>query len=821
MRYSIAEITQIIQAGRSGNCETTINWLLTDSRSLCFPEETLFFAIRSTRNDGHKYLPELYTRGVRNFVVTELPKETVSWTDANFLITPSPLEALQRLAQHHRARFHIPVIGITGSNGKTIVKEWISALLRPSYRITRSPRSYNSQIGVPLSVWQLNAQTEVGIFEAGISEPGEMSRLQPILTPTLGVFTHIGSAHQENFHSVEEKCMEKLALMHGCKMMIYNADDTLLQKCIAQSHLQAQLMGWSRKTQEAPVFVPSVTTQEEYTLIEYRTEKIPNARFRIPFTDEASVENALHCLCAALQMGLQPEEIAERMEELDPIAMRLEVKEGRNGCVIINDSYNSDLSSLDIALDFLYRRSEARGMHRTLILSDLLETGESPAVLYHKVSRLIESRGIHKVIAIGMEVKAVTAPEVHCFTHTEDFLRSDLCASFRDEVILLKGSRPFRFERISEQLTLKVHETTLEVDLNALVANYNWFRSHLRPETKVVCMVKASAYGAGSLEVAKTLQDHRVDYLAVAVADEGSALRNAGITTGVIVMNPEMSALHTLFEYELEPEVYNFRLLRALIHAARAQGITNFPIHIKIDTGMHRMGFAPEEVPQLIHELRQQYALIPRSVFSHLAGSDSAEFDDFTRQQIRIFQESAAQLQRAYPHKILRHILNSSGIERFPEHQMDMVRLGIGLYGVSSVDNRILHTVSSLRTTILQIREVPEGETVGYSRKGRLQRDSRIADIPIGYADGLNRHLGGGRASCIVHGQKAPIVGNICMDITMIDVTDIPQCREGDTVEIFGTQQPVTVLSDLLDTIPYEILTGVSDRVKRVYFQQS
>ena len=835
MSYSINEIVQIIQARRYGSSKSNINWLLTDSRSLCFPEETLFFAIQSTRNDGHKYISDLYIRGVRNFIVSHLPDSYETQQEANFLVVPSPLESLQKLAQYHRHRFHIPVVGITGSNGKTIVKEWLTTLLRPSFQITRSPRSYNSQIGVPLSVWQMNEQTEIAIFEAGISEPGEMRRLESMISPTLGIFTHLGSAHQENFISTEEKCMEKLTLMRHCDTLIYNADYSVLSSCIARSALQADLIRWSRTNPSAPIFISSIVSNEEKTTLSYRINVCHNlicpknqilfsnpaeAQFTIPFTDEASIENAINCLCASLILGLSPEEIATRSQALQPVAMRLEVKEGRNNCIIINDSYNSDLSSLDIALDFLYRRSEAKGMLRTLILSDLLETGENPSSLYRKVSRLIQNRGIHKVIAIGSEIKALHSPNIHYFPTTRSFLDSSLLHSIQDEIILLKGSRSFRFERISDALTLKVHETILEIDLNALVANYNWFRSKLRPETKMVCMVKASAYGAGSLEVAKTLQDHRVDYLAVAVADEGSSLRKAGITTGIIIMNPEMSALNTLFEYELEPEVYNFRLLHALIEAARAQGITDFPIHLKIDTGMHRMGFSPSEVPLLIRELSEQNALLPRSVFSHLVGSDSNEFDEFTLNQIRIFTEAAQKIQAAFPHKILRHILNSAGIERFTEYQMEMVRLGIGLYGVSAIDNRIIHNVSALRSTILQIRNVPEGDTVGYSRRGKITRPSRIADIPIGYADGLNRHLGNGHASCIVNGKKAPFVGNICMDVAMIDVTDIP-CQEGDSVEIFGPHQPVTVLSDLLDTIPYEILTNVSERVKRIYFQES
>lgn len=828
MTYSISQIANVLGAQRIGEREISVNWLLTDSRSLCYPEDTLFFAIRTQRNDGHKYIPELYDRGVRAFVVETLPAEGSLRPDAVYLRVESSLQALQELARYHRSRFSIPVVGITGSNGKTIVKEWLAALLRPAVRVTRSPRSYNSQVGVPLSVWQIDHHTEVAIIEAGISELGEMQRLEPIVEPTIGIFTHLGSAHQENFKSMEEKCEEKLQLMHRCKTLIYCADNRLLAQCIDRLNPYAERLGWSASDEHSPVFLVSRTRLEgDCTELRYRiTAAAPEGLHRgeyvcrIPFADDASVENAMYCICAAWVLGLTDEEIAARTPKLEPVAMRMEVKEGKNGCILINDSYNSDLSSLDIALDFLYRRSEQCGLSRTLILSDLLETGEEPEALYARVAELIRHRDVQRVVGIGKDVRLLDLPGISVFPSTEAFLASPLAGSMRDEVILLKGARPFRFERIEDAFSLKVHETTLEVNLSALAANLNEYRARLKQETKVVCMVKASAYGAGSIEVAKTLQDLRVDYLAVAVADEGVALRKAGIRTGIIVMNPEMAALSTLFEYGLEPEVYSFRLLEAMLHAARVQGVVNFPIHIKIDTGMHRMGFAPADVARLGNMLRRQSTLLPRSVFSHLAGSDEEKFDDFTLQQITVFRAAAEELQSFFHHKIIRHILNTAGIERFPEHQMEMVRLGLGLYGISPVGNRLLHPVSSLRTTILQLRDVPAGDTVGYSRRGKILRPSRIADIPIGYADGLDRHLGNGRGYCLVHGQKAYFVGNICMDVAMIDVTDIP-CAEGDAVELFGPELPVTVLSDLLDTIPYEVLTSVSERVKRVYIQES
>lgn len=819
MSYSIETIKELINAERTGSIDSQIDWILTDSRSLCFPEETLFFALKSKRNDGHKYVGDLYARGVRNFVVSDLPKNMEDYADANFLLVSHPLKALQKLAEQHRADFQVPVVGITGSNGKTVVKEWLYQLLSPEKVITRSPRSYNSQIGVPLSVWLMNGQTELGIFEAGISEMGEMRALQTIIQPTIGILTNIGGAHQENFFSLQEKCMEKLSLFKDCDVVIYNGDNELIANCVAKSMLTAREIAWSRVDDEKPLFIKSIKKSETETTVKYRYLGFEND-YRIPFVDDASVENSLNCLAACLYLMLPGGLIKERMAKLEPIAMRLEVKEGKNNCVLINDSYNSDLASLDIALDFLERRSQSKKLKRTLILSDLLETGQSTNLLYRKVSQYAQSRGIEKLIGVGSDLTSCAEKfgmEKYFFPNTRAFLESEVFASLKNEIILIKGSRDFHFEEISEQLELKVHETILEINLEALVNNLNFFRNKLKQDTKMVCMIKASAYGAGSYEIAKTLQDHKVDYLAVAVADEGSDLRKAGITSSIIIMNPEMSAFKTMFDYKLEPEVYSFHLLEALIKEAEKEGITNFPIHIKLDTGMHRLGFDAEDMPRLIQRLKAQTALIPRSVFSHLVGSDSEAFDSFTRRQIETFERASEELQEAFPHKILRHICNSAGIERFPGAQFDMVRLGIGLYGVDPTDNSVINNVSTLRTTILQIKNVSREETVGYSRKGKLTRDSRIAAIPIGYADGLNRHLGNGNGYCLVNGQKAPYVGNICMDVCMIDVTDI-DCKEGDKVEIFGDNLPISILSDILGTIPYEVLTSVSTRVKRIYF---
>ncbi len=824
MPYSTEQIAALIGAQCTGTAEGTVKWLLTDSRSLSFPEETLFFALVTKRGDGHRYIPDLYRRGVRRFVVSALPsqEQLQQMPEACFLQVKDTLAALQLLGEKHRAEYSIPVVGITGSNGKTVVKEWLAQLLSPDRHVTRSPRSYNSQIGVPLSVWQIDEHTDVALIEAGISRLNEMKRLKPIINPTIGVLTNIGGAHQEHFNSLQEKCMEKLTLFRDCDIIIYNGDDEEVCESVDRTLQSAREIAWSRRDADKPLFISSVKKGEAGTTIDYCYLGF-QGNYTIPFTDDASIENSLHCLAVCLYLRLRPEQIAQRMARLEPVAMRLEVKEAKHGSTLINDSYNSDIASLDIALDFMARRPESEGRSRVLILSDLMQTGQDSRSLYRKVAERIESRGIDHIIGIGPGLSA-SASRFHIkksfYATTEELLQSAELDTLRHSLILVKGSRSFGFDRIAERLALKVHETTLEIDLGAMVDNLNHYRSLMDPSVKTVCMVKAFAYGAGFYEIAKTLQDHRVDYLAVAVADEGEQLRKAGITASILVMNPELTAFKTLFENNLEPEVYSFTLLEEMIRACEREGYLHYPVHIKIDTGMSRLGFRPDEMPRLVSRLSRQSAVIPRSVFSHFAGSDSPEFDTFTHLQAARFDEAATALQAAFPHKILRHICNSAGIERFPEYHHDMVRLGLGLYGISPVGDRLLHPISKLQTTILQIHDVPETETVGYSRRGQLVRPSRIASIPIGYADGLNRRLGNGHGYCIVNGQQARYVGNICMDVCMIDVTDIP-CQEGDKVEIFGPELPVTQLAEWLGTIPYEVMTGISTRVRRVYSLES
>ncbi len=837
--YTIDEIAQVIGAQRKGTAEAKINWLLIDSRSLCFPEETLFFALKTEKNDGHKYIEELYRRGVRNFVVSPPTPEggglpqSLSLEHCNFLMVKAPLQALQDLAAYHRSQLHIPVIGITGSNGKTTVKEWLYQLLSPDYNVCRSPRSYNSQVGVPLSVWLINPHNDLAIIEAGISQPGEMAKLERIVKPTIGVMTNLGAAHQENFMSYDIKCAEKMRLFAHCQTVVLNSDNATIHRC-AEALLDS--------IERVSLKVRRIEKENDHATICFEHEGRVG-QYTIPFIDDASIENSITCFVTAApffspqggmntphgsssslgEVGKGLQVLCERMAHLEQVAMRLEVKDGKNGCTLINDSYNSDVQSLDIALDFMCRRPETKRQHRTLILSDILQSGESPKSLYSRVAQMAASRGIEKVIGVGEELNACAdyfPMEHYMFRTTDALIRSEVFDHLRNEFILIKGARHFRFDKVSDLLTLKVHQTILEVNLNALVNNVRYYRRFMHPDTKMVCMVKASGYGVGSLETSKTLQDNGVDYLAVAVADEGADLREAGITANIMIMNPETTSFKMLFDYSLEPEVFSFDLLEQLIHAAEKEGVTNFPIHIKLDTGMHRLGFNPEkDMPRLIERLSRQTALVPCSVFSHFVGSDGDEFDTFSRHQFQLFDEASRQLQAAYSHKIIRHICNSAGIEHFPEYHLDMVRLGLGLYGINARNNHILNNVATLKTTILQIRDVPKGDSIGYSRRTTLERDSRIAAIPIGYADGLNRHLGNRGCYCLVNGQKADYVGNICMDVCMIDVTGI-DCKEGDIVEIFGDNLPVTVLSDALGTIPYEVLTGISNRVQRVYIQE-
>ncbi|MCE2846827.1 MAG: bifunctional UDP-N-acetylmuramoyl-tripeptide:D-alanyl-D-alanine ligase/alanine racemase [Sphingobacteriales bacterium] len=824
--YSVAEIAAITGGDARISCpeHPGIRELLTDSRKLIDPAQSLFFSILGDRHDGHDYLHYLWECGVRNFVITE-PTKIPENLAANYFVVADSLLALQQLVSAHRNRYTVPVIGITGSNGKTIVKEWLYQLLREDGQIVRSPKSYNSQIGVPLSVWQLDQDTRLAVFEAGISQPGEMVRLEQVIRPDIGVFTNIGSAHDENFPDQQSKVVEKLALFTSTRELVYCRDYTLIHDAVSSLPAgQLKPFTWSKKSR-ADLQVGRINRMEHETEIQgiFRNDFLT---IRIPFTDEASIENAIHCWAMMLMMGYKQEVIAARMHLLSPVAMRLEMKEGVNNCSVINDSYNSDLGSLTIALDFMNQQKQHR--RRTVILSDILESGQDERRLYADVAALMRQKGVNRFIGIGpalIRQQELFSMEGSFFSDTESFLRELNYAAFTDETVLIKGARSFGFERISTALQQKAHETVLEINLNAVVHNLNLFKSRLKPETKMMVMVKAFSYGSGSFEIANVLQFHRTDYLAVAYADEGVELRKAGITLPIMVMNPEEQSFDAMISYRLEPEVYSFRILSHFTEALRrresetSQG--RFPIHIEFDTGMRRLGFEPDELNELIIRLKNNKHLKVASVFSHLVASEDREHDAFTRAQITLFREMSDTLCSHFQYPILRHILNSSGILRFPEAQFDMVRLGIGLHGVAGTEHeqRQLQPVATLKTTISQIKHVHPGETVGYGRRGTAEREMTIATVGIGYADGLSRKFGNGVGSMFVAGKLAPIVGSVCMDMTMIDVTGI-QAREGSEVVVFGQEPDILHLSRQLETIPYEVLTGISERVKRVYFHE-
>ncbi len=824
----LTEVASVINAKVVGSpAALTITHLLTDSRSLVSTEGTLFFALRTPSGDGHRYIAELLSRGVLAFVTEDAPR--AEWCEcyphATFLVVESVLSALQKLASFWRQQFAIPVIGITGSNGKTIVKEWLHHLLADSMKVARSPQSYNSQIGVPLSVWQLSPSDQLGIFEAGISAPAEMARLEPIIRPTIGIITNIGAAHQANFASPACQCVEKLQLFRNCKTLIYSADDAIVSQGVEKMSTPGlQLLSWSAKRNPASLQVSITELSTTKSKASYVFQGQQHA-FTLPFADPASLQNALHCLAACLSLGLTPEVIAQRMQQLSPLAMRMEVVEGKNACLLVNDSYSSDLYSLDLALDFMARRRLTSSVERSVaILSDVEQTGLSSDTLYASIASTVAQRGVDHVIGVGegmMQAKAAfSGVSFVSFLSTRELLASGHLHQLANAIVLIKGARRAGFERVVEALALKAHATHLEINLQSLAHNLRYYRSLLPPTTQTICMIKASAYGAGAVEVAKTLIASGASRLAVAVADEGVALRHAGITAPIMVMNPEPSAFRQMFAHQLEPEIYSFTLLEQLQSAATDAGIEHFPIHLKLDTGMSRLGFTPEtDVPQLIALLIGQQRLHVSSVFTHFAASDDSALDDFTHQQYLRFQQAADELQSAFSHKILRHACNTAAVERFPQMALDMVRLGIGLYGVSPTGAHPLQPVASLLTTILQLRTLPPTATVGYGRRGQLHRPlTRIAALPIGYADGLSRRLGLGRGYCLIRGQRAPYVGNICMDVCMVDVTDI-DCHEGDRVEIFGPTLPVAQLAHWLDTIPYEVLTSVSQRVKRIYYE--
>jgi Alr-MurF fusion protein len=826
VKYTLSEIAEACKALQVhiADPDQIITSLLTDSRNVTHTQGVMFVALSGERHDGHLYIRDLHAKGIRNFLICSNADVRISaFSDSSFIVVNDSLEALQMLAAQHRNKFRFPLVAITGSNGKTIVKEWLWQLLSSEFNIVRSPKSYNSQTGVPLSLMLMEPFHNLGIFEAGISRAGEMSKLHRMLQPDIVLFTNIGPAHDENFTSRSEKAKEKSQLANGAGRIVFSKDDAEFHSLLGTSDNK---FVWSRKT-NADLLVTKITKDKHHTAIQ---AVFANAfhNITIPFTDEASVENAIHCLACLCVLEKTDDRILQRFTHLTPVAMRLELKAGVNNCSVINDSYNSDLGSLSVALDFLNQQQQHP--KRTVILSDILQSGRDEADLYTEVSGLMKAKGISRFIGIGdallRQQSQFSQMETEFYNSTADFIRQFVPSRFHNETILLKGARSFEFENISKLLQQKSHETVMEIDLSAMVHNLNYVRSRLNPGTKLMVMVKAFSYGSGTFEIANLLQFHRVNYLAVAYADEGLELRKSGITLPIMVMNPEEQSFDSMIANALEPEIYSFRILQLFESAARRFRQSNaltepVSVHIKFDTGMRRLGFSEQELNELVVRLNNSKDLRVASVFSHLAASDESEHDEFTRQQIRTFTSICERMREHVHYPFLRHILNSSGILRFPDAQMEMVRLGIGLYGISGSEEQQKHfrNVSTLRTTISQLRNAEPGTTIGYSRKGKAENNMTIATVPIGYADGLSRVLSGGKGKMYVNGQPAPIVGNVCMDMCMIDVTGI-QCKEGDDVIVFDSIETVCQLAADMNTIPYEVLTSVSPRVKRIYWQE-
>jgi len=816
IHYSLAEIAKITNGTITGNASFSISSLITDSRNLVSTQSALFLAIKGKQHDSHEFIETLYQRGVRCFLVEKLPG--IIHNDAGYILVNNSLDAIQIIASNHRSMFSIPTIGITGSNGKTIVKEWLHFLLADSKSIVRSPKSYNSQIGVPLSVSLIDKSNELAIFEAGISQPGEMIKLEPIIRPTIGIFTNIGNAHQEYFSSIEQKIDEKLLLFSQSEVIIYSKDYQLIERQVTPK--EKKTFCWSIKGSDADVIVTKIEKTQMESTIWFTTNGKADS-ISIPFKDNASIENAVCCLTTLIYLGYSPNDKKHLFKHLPPIAMRLELKEGKNNTTIINDSYNSDIESIKIALDFLNQQNQH--LKKVVILSDVQQSGVPLDQLYGTLFSILEEKKVDSFIGIGPDLfkcKQKGLFNGDYYFSTAHFLEHLPEYHFTDCSILIKGARAFKFEKITNELEQRLHQTVLEVDLNAISNNLNYFHSLLKAHTKIVVMVKAFSYGSGSFEIANLLQHHRVDYLAVAFADEGIELRKAGITLPIMVMNPEPETFDTMIDHHLEPEIYSFRILSLFTASLEHSQVGSaYPIHLKFDTGMARMGFVPDEVDELIKVLKQSKAISIASVFSHLVGSDDMQFDDFTRTQITLFNSIAEKIKTSFPYSIDRHILNSAGIERFPEAQYEMVRLGIGLYGISAIESKALQHISTLKTCISQIRTMQAGETVGYSRKGKISKPSSIAVIPIGYADGLNRKFSNGVGEVLVNGQRAPIIGNVCMDATMIDITGI-DAKEGDDVILFGKELTISEQAAKIGTIPYEILTSIARRVKRVYSKE-
>ncbi len=823
MHFYSHDITTITGGQLAGTPQSNVlRYISFDSRKIHLPKETLFVALSGLHRDGHQFIADAYEKGVRTFLINKKNEPiSTAFPDCACIRVPDVLHALQKLAAAYRKQLPFPVIGITGSNGKTVIKEWLYQLMGDEKRVARSPKSYNSQIGVPVSVLQVDSENDFALIEAGISKPGEMSRLAAVIQPTIGILGFMGEAHAEYFSSPEEKIMEKLTLFHDVNQLIYCSDDTLVRdamQSLVSEHPHINLIDWGAHPDAIVQVTEETRTAEGLRITVYYQHQ--SITVEIPFTDAASRFNALTCLTTLLTLGFETALLKKGLAELIPVEMRLQQKQGIHGCILINDSYNADFDALKIALDFLEQQSGS--YKRTLILSDLPETGVQESASYERLGKLLNNRSLHRLIGIGPTLLNyrnlfASIPLTHFYETTDAFIKTMDLSIFQRESILLKGARRFQFERISALLEEQLHETVLEISMNALRNNVKAYRRLLKPNVRCMAMVKAFSYGSGSHEVAGLLQDEGVEYLAVAYTDEGIALRKSGIQLPIMVMNPSSSEFESLVRYKLEPELFSFRILTEFTSYLQLRGIMHYPVHLKLDTGMHRLGFMESACPRLCSVLSDNGSIRVLTVFTHLAASEDPLQDDYTKKQAAVFNTCCDSLQTALGYSFLKHICNSAAIVRHPQLHADMVRLGIGLYGA---DNSLpLDCVATLKTTVTQIKELPAGETVGYGRKGKLERDSAIATVRVGYADGYPRALSNGIGYMLVNGQKAPVIGHICMDMTMLDVTGL-DVQEGDPVIVFGESPTVSEVATLAGTIPYEILTGISQRVKRVYFQE-
>lgn len=818
--YSIHTIATVVQAQvvQEVMMDTPIEHLCIDSRRIVHPAHSLFFALKTERRNGHSFIKQCYEKGVRSFAVSEKADYSL-YPDAHFLLVKDTLQALQQLAAYHRKQFSIPVIGITGSNGKTIVKEWLYQLLSDDFNIARSPKSYNSKVGVPLSVWQLQPHHTLAIFEAGISQKCEMRVLQEIIAPAIGVFTNLGDAHKEGFTNDEEKFKEKTTLFENAKTIIYSPEHSggfLFKPTSSQN-----IFTWgSGAGNTLDLIKIDKQTGSSIITCSYNHKSY---NFEVPFTDDASLHNILTCITVCFYLQVSVEKLESKLKELKPVSLRLELKKGNHHCTLINDSYSADINSFEIALNFLMQQKQH--LTKTVILSDFATIKEQEATTYESLAQLLNTHTVSKVITVGTVAQQYFQKQLssniayHPFTHVDELIHHLPAIGFSHEAILIKGARRFGLEQLMPLLEQQVHQTVLEINLSAIAHNIKAIRTHLKPGVKLMAMVKAFSYGSGSYEIANTVQYHGVDYLAVAFADEGVELRKAGITLPIMVMNPEAVTFDALVEYNLEPELYSGQIANAFAAYLQQEGLNNYPVHIKIDTGMHRLGFMQHELPMLLDLIQKDNFFSVQSVFSHLAAAEDANEDSFTNRQAKLLDEACQAIANVSGDGFLRHISNTSGILRHPHLQYDLVRMGIGLFGIAS-SHHLLEEALTLKTTIAQLKHLQPGDTVGYNRKGIITKPSVIATVRIGYADGYPRNLSNGVGHMLIRGIQAPVIGTVCMDMTMLDVTHIAGVQEGDEVLVFGKQLSIHQIARWSGTIPYEIMSGISQRVKRVYFEE-